>query len=242
MKNSSNFYKGIIHCHSLHSYDSMLKIEKIYEFCKKEKLDFIILTDHDTIKGSVELKKYAVSKNDYDLAVPVAAEYKTEFGDFIVAFIDNELDYKNFDNFIKQVRKQEALTLLPHPFIGHKNIEFLYSQSDLVEVFNSRVDDANNAKALNLAVKLNKKKYSSPDAHLLNEYKNSIIEVKKIGNLKESLKNGEIIFNNKNKSFGVNVVMSQTIKSLKKKNFQIFLNQFKKVIKLIITRKLFSRI
>ena len=242
MEDSSDFYKGIIHCHSLYSYDSMLKIEKIYEFCKKEKLDFIILTDHDTIKGSVELKKYAVSKNDHDLAVPVAAEYKTEFGDLIVAFIDNELDYKNFDNFIKQVRKQEALTLLPHPFIGHKNIEFLYSQSDLVEVFNSRVDDANNAKALSLATKLNKKKYSSPDAHLLNEYKNSIIEVKKIGNLKESLKNGEIIFNNKNKSFGVNVIMSQTIKSLKKKNFKIFINQFKKVIKLIITRKLFSRI
>ena len=67
--------------------------------------------------------------------------------------------------------------MLPHPFIGHKNIEFLYSQSDLVEVFNSRVDDANNAKALSLATNLIKK-YSSPDAHLLNEYKNSIIEVR----------------------------------------------------------------
>ena len=86
MEDSSDFYKGIIHCHSLYSYDSMQKLKKFMNFVKR-KARFIILTDHDTIKGSVELKKYAVSKNDHDLAVPVAAEYKTEFGDLIVAFL-----------------------------------------------------------------------------------------------------------------------------------------------------------
>jgi len=95
-------YKGIIHCHSNHSYDSIVSIKEIYDFAKNNELDFVILTDHNTIDGSLELRDYVKNKNDTKLKVPVAAEYKTELGDVIVVFNKSELIIKihlmNFTN------------------------------------------------------------------------------------------------------------------------------------------------
>ena len=46
-------FKGIIHCHSNHSYDSIVSIKKFIT-CKNNELDFVILTDHNTIDGSLD--------------------------------------------------------------------------------------------------------------------------------------------------------------------------------------------
>ena len=48
--------KGSIHFHSNESYDSMNSIDKIIDKAMLNNLDFIILTDHDTIEGSLKLR------------------------------------------------------------------------------------------------------------------------------------------------------------------------------------------
>ena len=48
---------GVIHCHSKYSYDSVTTIDQLIQFIEKNQLDFFILTDHDSIQGSVELRK-----------------------------------------------------------------------------------------------------------------------------------------------------------------------------------------
>ena len=50
--------------------------------------------------------------------------------------------------------------LFPHPYVGHKNIEEIANNSDLIEVFNSRVSDEKNKKSLELANKYSKKHIS----------------------------------------------------------------------------------
>ena len=68
--------KGIIHLHSSFSHDAINKIDKIIDKALENDLDFIILTDHDTINGSLALRK-RIKERKLNLIAPIAAEYKT---------------------------------------------------------------------------------------------------------------------------------------------------------------------
>ena len=48
-----------------YEFQIITSIESIVNFALKKKLNFLILTDHDTIKGSQNLKQY-VAENNYD--------------------------------------------------------------------------------------------------------------------------------------------------------------------------------
>ena len=48
------------------------QLNQLLIFALKEKAKFLILTDHDTIKGSQNLKEY-VAENNYDIEVLIAA-------------------------------------------------------------------------------------------------------------------------------------------------------------------------
>ena len=143
-------YRGIIHFHSKYSYDSLLGIEEIVEFAKQNNLNFLCLTDHNTIEGAIELYNY-VQKKKLDIEVIIGAEYKTSLGDIIALCIKEEITEMEFDAFVAEVRRQNGVLLLPHPYKGHRNIEYIASKVDLIEVFNSRVKDEDNHRALLLA-------------------------------------------------------------------------------------------
>jgi len=68
---------GIIHCHSLYSYDSATRIDAYLRAAHGQGLDFVILTDHDTIAGSRALKERAAIWPP-GLQVPIAAEYHSK--------------------------------------------------------------------------------------------------------------------------------------------------------------------
>jgi len=78
--------KGIIHLHSFHSYDSAIGIDSIIDFAISNELDFIILTDHDSISGSLALRQ-RIEELGLSIIVPIAAEYCTEYGDVIESSI-----------------------------------------------------------------------------------------------------------------------------------------------------------
>jgi predicted metal-dependent phosphoesterase TrpH len=230
-------YRGLIHFHSCYSYDSISSIESIVAFALKNGINFLILTDHDTIDGSRELKAY-VDRHDIDLEVLIAAEYKTEFGDVIAAGIHTEIVSMKFENFINEVRAQGGIILFPHPFVGHKNIEKIAAASDMIEVFNSRVSDELNQRSLELAIKYNKPIYYTSDAHTVFELKNSIIEFDNNGGLLKSLILSNIDRVTSRKTRQYEVLISQFIKSFKKRNARLFvfllyylLRNFSKIVK-----------
>ena len=170
--------KGIIHCHSRYSFDSIVSISDIVKTIKKHQLDFVILTDHNTIEGSIALKHALKQHNLQHVQVPIAAEYDTEYGDVIAAFVTEELDYnQSFSNFVDQVKSQGGIILFPHPYNGHCNIMKIAYQSDLIEVFNSRQSESGDEKSKYLQEKLKKPFYYSSDAHLLCEFDNVIVQV-----------------------------------------------------------------
>jgi len=55
--------KGIVHFHSEYSYDSLSAIDKILDRSLSLNLEFLILTDHDTVDGSIHLRERIKERN-----------------------------------------------------------------------------------------------------------------------------------------------------------------------------------
>jgi predicted metal-dependent phosphoesterase TrpH len=184
-------YIGVIHCHSRFSFDSLTPIRSILGMAVRLDLDFVILTDHGTVEGSRALRKLA-RRNGVDIEIPLAAEYRTECGDLIAAFIDREVEQGNWKAVVADVRSQGGLLLLPHPYEGHPGIEGIAADADLIEVFNARLAETNNQAAKDLAGRLGKPGYWAPDAHIPSTFRRAIVGVERVGSLRESLLRGRI--------------------------------------------------
>jgi predicted metal-dependent phosphoesterase TrpH len=214
-------YRGLIHFHSCFSHDSISSIESIVRFSIKNRINFLILTDHEDIQGSIALKNY-ISQKKINIEVVYAAEYKTDLGDVIAIGLKAQVINMNFDLFVDEVKKQSGLILFPHPYVGHKNIEKITEASDMIEIFNSRVSDELNNKALDLAKRFNKPIYYSSDAHSISELENSIVEFEAHGSLLDSLLHSSITRVTCVKTKKYKIVFSQLIKALKKKDISLF--------------------
>lgn len=183
--------RGIVHCHSKYSFDSMISTRSYLRAARRHKLDFIILTDHDTIEGSAALRKAAAREMPH-LQVPLAAEYLTEYGDVIAVFLQSEIKVAALADFIGEARTQGALLLFPHPYVSHKDIPRLAEACDLIEVFNSRAPARQNQKAAELAASVNKQTYAGSDAHLAASLGRVVIQLENRGDLKTSLLEGRM--------------------------------------------------
>jgi len=239
-----NNLKGIIHCHSSYSMDSVVSINEIVAFIKKNQLDFVILSDHDTIKGSLALQKKVLAHKDLNVQVPVTAEYGTEYGDVIAAFITSEIDPKlPFKDFVEEVRSQGGLLLFPHPFKSHKNIDAIAEQSDLIEVFNSRHPSKYDKLSLDLATKYKKNTYWASDAHLLQDYKLVMLDLESDATtLKDALLNGRIRPLQTKKSLQTSLLLSQLIKGIKLMKGQLIYKTSIRLLKNALKGRLFQRI
>jgi predicted metal-dependent phosphoesterase TrpH len=161
--------KAVIHLHTSFSFDSMTAPKAIVDKALEHRIDVLCITDHDTIEGSIKAHEYAKKHYDKAIKIVIGAEFSTDWGDIIGINIKENIDSKDPKTVIENIKKQGGLVLLPHPFDGHKNIEYLAQEADVIEVFNARSNPANNQKALELAAKCNKPTYVSSDAHFLSD-------------------------------------------------------------------------
>jgi len=208
-----------LHIHSKYSYDSLMSPRKIVELARKNGLSCIAITDHDTIAGSIEAKKY----EDQNLKVLIGEEITTDHGDLIAINISKEIHEKDFFEAIEEIKRQNGISILPHPYKGHKNVEIIAQYVDYIEVQNSRTTFESNQKAKNLALKLNKPCIAGSDAHLYRE----------IGNVKNSGK----LFGDKNETILFQqgscypIYVSQLIKGFKKRKLKIIFTNIFLIIK-----------
>jgi predicted metal-dependent phosphoesterase TrpH len=153
-----------LHIHSKYSKDSMLEPAKIIKIAKKKGLGGVAVTDHNTIKGGVEALKI---NKDKDFQVIVGDEIKTEYGDVIGMFLNEEIKSQIFMQVVEEIRGQDGLVILAHPF--RKSIVFptdLLKYVDLIEGFNARSRKDLNEKAKELAIRFKKPMTAGSDAHL----------------------------------------------------------------------------
>jgi len=207
------------HIHSKYSFDSVMSPERIVRVAQDNGLDCIAITDHNSIKGGLEGKKYE-NKN---IKVLIGEEISTNHGDLIGINLKEEIKEKDFFKAVKEIKRQGGVSILPHPYKGHKNIENIAQHVDIIEAYNSRISHDLNEKARNLAEKLNKPFICGSDAHFYRE----------IGNAKNSgtlgdLKFGILSFSQTNKHL---IYLSQLIRAIKRKEVKVFLLNFDLLVK-----------
>jgi predicted metal-dependent phosphoesterase TrpH len=188
---NGQYLRGIIHCHSHFSHDSVTPIRSYIRAAHLHRLDFIVLTDHDTTAGSLELRRAAAELMP-QLCIPMAAEYSTDQGDVIVAFQSEEIRSRSYRDVVRAAREQSALILLPHPYVNHVEPQRQAAECDLIEVFNCRAASCKNAQAAALASELGCRTYVASDSHFGRSIANAILEVEQRKDLQDSLRYGQI--------------------------------------------------
>jgi len=220
--------KLIFHIHSNYSYDCNVDPKKIVDLAIAHEYNYLVITDHDSINGSVHARDYA-ARNNFNIEIPISAEYLTDIGDIVVVNLPKNFQkIFNYKKLCRTVKNLGGYVILPHPFKGHKlnNIEFTYI--DYVEIFNSRCSIQENEKAILFAKSINSKFIYASDAHLLSEIDN-VISIYYNNPFEEELIPLKLSYTSKNK-----IYYSQLIKVRKKRNFTILKNYLWNILKSII--------
>ncbi len=201
------------HTHTYHSYDSLMRPARILHLAKERGLNGIVISDHNTIKGGLECSALNM---DSDFKVIVGSEIKTSVGDITGLNLKEEITAYYFSEVIEQIKKQDGLVLLVHPYYHHKLNEIDYSTIDLIEGYNARVPKDKNELAIALAKEHKIPFVAGSDAHLYNEIANCRTYFDDMNNLLLPL-NSEF---KRNKFYSD--VISQGIKVFKSKSSKNF--------------------
>ncbi|RLE39053.1 metal-dependent phosphoesterase [Candidatus Woesearchaeota archaeon] len=130
-----------LHIHTKYSRCSALQPARILKIAKKKKLDGIAITDHNTVRGALAVNKL---NKDPDFEVVVGSEMKSEYGDVLIYYQNEEIKTRNFLELIDAVKQQGAMLAVAHPFRIVPWLKFklplknLVGKVDAVETFNSR--------------------------------------------------------------------------------------------------------
>jgi predicted metal-dependent phosphoesterase TrpH len=144
--------------------------ENLVRVAKKKGLRGVAITDHNTIAGGVKAKKTCGSS----FYVVVGAEIRTDACEIIGLFLTDEVSSTDPFAAIDEIRDQNGITVLPHPFRSffpprprrHRGIpQDLLEKIDVIEVFNARSSVKDNQQALTLASTLGKPMIAGSDAH-----------------------------------------------------------------------------
>jgi predicted metal-dependent phosphoesterase TrpH len=169
-----SFKRAIMHIHTKHSFDCMTSPGKIVDLASRLKIDYLVITDHDSLAGSIDAAIYAASQG-LAMQVPIAAEYTTDVGDIIVVGVPPDFQReKDHTVLCRKAKELGAYTVMPHPFKGHRLDKVNFDLIDCIEVYNSRCTINENLNALELAQKWGKPMVYGADAHTLADVENAI--------------------------------------------------------------------
>src|SRR5215472_1723582 len=159
-------FRCLFHVHTRRSFDSLLSPKTIYSRAQEMGLEVLIVTDHNTFQGSLDLGRFADGTSPM---IITAAEYQSEKGDIIGLFLKEEIRTHRSSEIIRQIRAQGGLVVLPHPFKGHKLDDELIRGVDLIEIYNLRCSQSDNSKAAELCLQWNLPFLAGADAHTSSE-------------------------------------------------------------------------
>jgi len=163
-----------LHTHSKYSPDSILEPREIVKQGRKRRLAGIAVTDHNTIKGGLEAKRYETD----DFKVIVGSEIMTDRGEIIGLFLDAEP--AEFGVVIEGIKEQGGIVVVPHPFdrirpgLQPKDEDAKFI--DCIEGFNSRcLFQSYNERAVEFASRHKLPVTAGSDAHFRWEIGNAFI-------------------------------------------------------------------
>jgi predicted metal-dependent phosphoesterase TrpH len=204
------------HTHSKYSPDGWMEPETMVKTAVKKGLSGIAVTDHNTIKGGLETKKFERE----NFKVIIGSEISTERGEVIGLFLSEDILSHKFSEVIDKIKKQNGLVVLPHPFDelrgnGLKPTEDDAGLIDYVEIFNSRCFLSKyNEKAKIYAKKYGLNVIAGSDAHFAHEIGNAGIDIVS-EDPGDAFKEGDFTIFGQKSSF-INLGLTKVLKTWKK--------------------------
>ncbi|MFC1987583.1 PHP-associated domain-containing protein [Chloroflexota bacterium] len=172
--------KADFHIHTAYSMDCDTSLEEIINRCVQTGINCIAIADHGNVEGALEMQGMA------PFPVIVAEETLTPHGEIMGMFLKEGIPSGlSIEETISQIKAQEALVCLPHPFdplrglrLDSKRLEALVEQIDIIEVFNARVPLLHfSTKAQSFARKFGIPEIAGSDAHTLGEIGSTYVEM-----------------------------------------------------------------
>ena len=159
-----------LHLHTKYSACSRLEPKMLLKLAKKRGLHGVAVTDHNTTKGSRAVSKI---NKDRDFEVIISNEIKTQYGDILVYYIQEEIRSRDIFEILDKADEQDALVSIAHPFRPWflRSVRFRYplekiaKRIDAIESINARTFSWENKKAERAAESLKLAKSAGSDAH-----------------------------------------------------------------------------
>lgn len=188
-----------LHVHSIYSYDSISSPRAILKKARSLGLTGLAITDHDTVKGAQKLMKLNKGLNS-DLHIIVGSEIKTDYGDVIGLFLEDEIKSRHIHEVIEEINEQNGFSILPHPYKTFSHVpEDILNKIDAVEIKNGRISEELNQRSWELAHAKELLCSGGSDAHLVSHigavstHYNRDIGLLSIDNIHAALKEPKVI-------------------------------------------------
>ena len=181
------------HIHSAYSPDSPVEPRTVLKMAKKKGLNGVAVTDHDTIRGGLEALKV---NSDPNFVVIVGSEVETtDKGDIIGLFLTKEIQSRDANEVIEEIKEQGGVAMWAHPYRQGKNLlpNVSVKQIDIIETFNAKTLESQNMLARALAERYRKPVAGASDAHAVEEIGNAatLVDCSSIDGIREALIKGK---------------------------------------------------
>jgi predicted metal-dependent phosphoesterase TrpH len=155
-----------LHVHSSYSADGKVSPRTILKAARKKRLDGISITDHNTMKGSLEAK---AMEKEFNLVVIRGMEISSADGHILAYGVDSEIEkHLGAKETVAEIKKNGGLASVAHPYrwwsgLGEKNT--IGCEPDAIETFNAGSIRNDNFRARKLCRKMKVRKTAGSDAH-----------------------------------------------------------------------------
>lgn len=183
-----------LHVHTCYSRDGWMNVEKLYVTARRRGLNGLAVTDHNTIKGALELVKIVPP----DFKVIVGEEIRAKEGEVTALFLKEEIPGNlGIEETIKLIKEQGGLAGVPHPFGSFRRsrickdvLHIIIGQVDFIEIFNARnLFPQDDWKALKVAKEQGLAETAGSDAHFSSEVGRAFVEMDNFKTPEEFIRN-----------------------------------------------------
>ena len=95
------------HTHTKYSCDGYIEPKMLVKVAVKAGLSGIAVTDHNTVKGGLDAKKY----ENNEIEVIVGSEILTDRGEVIGIFLTDEIKSKRFIDVVDEIKAQNGIVV-----------------------------------------------------------------------------------------------------------------------------------
>ena len=153
-----------LHVHTCYSRDSIITLEKLVSYARRQGLDGVAITDHDTVRGAIDMMKRT------DLLIIPGIEVTSADGHIVGLNLQDWIPRGlSAEETVDRIHEASGIAVACHPSalfkgsIGHKTS----AKFDAVEVVNSSAIPFSRSvtKGEEIASRLNKSRVAGSDAH-----------------------------------------------------------------------------